>query len=407
MDRGARVWLDWSRTVIGGKASPYDFAASFMQDTVGRILKTLHGKEAGTWFWTCYEGGANGKVSTKDEAVVGVERAYSAITRLPLLGDAIAFPTLQLFDRASVREGYDRMSIRHYLFPEDSEPLRLSQRLVEGMVFGKDALPQYAGTRQKVASVTLEIDGAKPQRILSAQGAYWIFDAAGDIRKGLATSTGDIMTAAFGSRDTTGTVVALQPKLSKKRAEDEHRWTVGSAELDRIAADIWSKSKSDRLKSAKGVSVRRPPLTYDARQALDEASADLWKISHAIDKLKEPSLKGFAHEARSRSVARPEHAPLYQAMAQMADERLEILRRRRVGKGVWYALVDTIMWDDNRVGHSLGRFHEKCEGKQAAVVAARKLLAQHAGDFAENITVEAEVLTDLEWQARCVDFGGD
>ncbi len=91
MDRGARVWLDWSRTVIGGKAPPYDFAASFMQDTVGRILKTLHGKEAGTWFWTCYEGGANGKVSTKDEAVVGVERAYSAITRLPLLGDAIAF----------------------------------------------------------------------------------------------------------------------------------------------------------------------------------------------------------------------------------------------------------------------------------------------------------------------------
>ncbi|TIP22711.1 MAG: hypothetical protein E5X67_36230 [Mesorhizobium sp.] len=77
VDRGARVWLQWSRTVIGGKAPPYDFAASFMQDAVGRILKTIHGKEAGTWFWTCYEGGANGKVPTKDEAVVGVERAYT------------------------------------------------------------------------------------------------------------------------------------------------------------------------------------------------------------------------------------------------------------------------------------------------------------------------------------------
>ncbi|WP_287292062.1 hypothetical protein [Mesorhizobium sp.] len=48
-----------------------------MQDTVGRILKTLHGTEAGTWFWSCYEGGANGRVSTKDEAVFGVERAYT------------------------------------------------------------------------------------------------------------------------------------------------------------------------------------------------------------------------------------------------------------------------------------------------------------------------------------------
>ncbi|TIM11859.1 hypothetical protein [Mesorhizobium sp.] len=77
VDRAARVWLEWSRTVIGGKAPPYDFAASFMQDTVGRILKTLHGSEAGTWFWSCYEGGANGRVSTKDEAVFGVERAYT------------------------------------------------------------------------------------------------------------------------------------------------------------------------------------------------------------------------------------------------------------------------------------------------------------------------------------------
>jgi hypothetical protein len=156
-------------------------------------------------------------------------------------------------------------------------------------------------------------------------------------------------------------VVALQPKLSKKRAEEEHRWTLGRAELDRIAADIWPKAKSDRMKSAQGVSARRPPLTCDARHALDEASADLWKVSH--DELKEP----------------------------------EILRRRRVGKGVWYAVVDVIMWDDDHVGRSLGRFHERCEGKQAPVAAARNLLGQHAKEFAENITVEAEV---LQWQER-------
>lgn len=300
------------------------------------------------------------------------------------------------------------MSSRTYLFPTEGEPLTLSRRLVEGLVFGKDMLPQYAGTRQKIATVYLEMEGRKPVRITGAQGEYFVFDQKGDIRRGLTRSAGDFMNAAFPTPpNESGSVVSLQPKLSKKRAEEEHRWAVGKAELDRIAADIWPKAKSDRMKSAQGVSARRPPLTHDARQALDLASADLWKISHAIDELKEPSLKGFAHEARSRAVARPEHEPLYQAMAQMADERLEILRRRRVGKGVWYALVDVIMWDDNREGHSLGRFHEKCEGKQAAVVAARKLLAQHAGDFAENITVEAEVLTDLEWQARCVDFGGD
>ena len=50
--RGARVWLAWGRTVIGGRTAPFDFAASFQQDGVGRILKTLHGPAAGTWFWT-------------------------------------------------------------------------------------------------------------------------------------------------------------------------------------------------------------------------------------------------------------------------------------------------------------------------------------------------------------------
>ncbi|MER8615944.1 hypothetical protein NKG99_03685 [Mesorhizobium sp. M1409] len=70
--KGARVWLAWSRTEIGGRSPPYDFAAQFQQDGVGRIMKTLHGPSAGTWFWTCSDRGARGTVATKDEAVVEV-----------------------------------------------------------------------------------------------------------------------------------------------------------------------------------------------------------------------------------------------------------------------------------------------------------------------------------------------
>ena len=66
-----------ARTVIGGKSAPHDFAASFQHEGVGRILKTLQGPAAGTWSWSCYEGGARGMGATKDEAVVGVERAFT------------------------------------------------------------------------------------------------------------------------------------------------------------------------------------------------------------------------------------------------------------------------------------------------------------------------------------------
>ncbi|TIR28282.1 MAG: hypothetical protein E5X07_22675 [Mesorhizobium sp.] len=59
------------------QSPPYDFAARFQQDSVGRIMKRMHGSESGTWFWTCHEGGARGTVATKEEAVVEVERAYT------------------------------------------------------------------------------------------------------------------------------------------------------------------------------------------------------------------------------------------------------------------------------------------------------------------------------------------
>jgi hypothetical protein len=76
-------------------------------------------------------------------------------------------------------------------------------------------------------------------------------------------------------------------------------------------------------------------LTYAARQALDEVSQPFWKIANAIDGLKEPALKGFAFEARSRSAAESGHGYLYRAIAEMAKLRLEILRRRRSGTGTW------------------------------------------------------------------------
>ncbi|TGQ71004.1 hypothetical protein EN829_001045 [Mesorhizobium sp. M00.F.Ca.ET.186.01.1.1] len=75
--RGARVWLTWGRTVIAGQTVPFDFAAQFQQDDVGRIIKVLHGPSANTWFWTCYDGGARGTVKTKPQAVASVEAAYT------------------------------------------------------------------------------------------------------------------------------------------------------------------------------------------------------------------------------------------------------------------------------------------------------------------------------------------
>ncbi|WOH48420.1 hypothetical protein [Bradyrhizobium sp. sBnM-33] len=60
------------------------------------------------------------------------------------------------------------VSIRFCIFADDGLQ-RLSQRVMEGLVHGSDAMPQFAGTKQKVANVIVELEEGKPARITRAE----------------------------------------------------------------------------------------------------------------------------------------------------------------------------------------------------------------------------------------------
>lgn len=85
-DRGARLWLDWDRTVISGEARPHDFAPTFLgSDSVGRVMGEQHGPSAGTWAWSISthddrwrkHGGQRGREPTKEKAVAALEREFT------------------------------------------------------------------------------------------------------------------------------------------------------------------------------------------------------------------------------------------------------------------------------------------------------------------------------------------
>ncbi|KAB0679046.1 hypothetical protein [Aureimonas leprariae] len=290
--------------------------------------------------------------------------------------------------------------MRHYLFPEDGEPLRLSQRVVEGLVSGEDALPQFAGSSQRVLGVIVRNDDGDPQEIIHTEASIWHFDEEGRIDRSLGDTAVEFVNLAHQGHASGGKVVSLQPKISRKRLHERHRWEPSSTDIESVIGDIWPKKGNKRLKDAKGVAPKRPPLTYEASNAIDGIAKGFWDVSHKLERLKEPALKGFAFEARHRANGEPEYGALYRAIAEMADERLEILRRRRNGKGSWYALVEVTRWNDEGVGDQLYAFHQECKGRAAAVTAARKLLADHVDKFAADVTVEASVLTNIEWTQR-------
>ena len=72
-----------------------------------------------------------------------------------------------------------------------------------------------------------------------------------------------------------------------------------------------------------------------------------------------------------------------------------------MGDGAWYAVVEVTRWRQERgrqFGEAVATFHEKCDGRPAAINATRRLLKEHAEAFDKGLTIEASVCTDLEWE---------
>ncbi|MCV3734977.1 hypothetical protein OCK02_02080 [Rhizobium sp. TRM96647] len=242
-------------------------------------------------------------------------------------------------------------------------------------------------------------EDGKPVQISRVSGTMWTFDEDGEIAEGLSEEVAEVQNSMGGTFAASSKVVSLKPQLSKRRIAEKYRWEPSSADINRIIQDIWPKTKVDRLIEAKGVSRRRPPLTYDAKHAIEKVGSHFWEIVNEIGDLKDPGLKGFVFEARKRSKEELEYRHLYEALANMGQDQLELSARRRSGKGIWYAVVE-VLQQGERFTETVRVIQERCAGRSAAVAAARRLLSENAHLFDEHTTLEVSIMTDLEWETR-------
>ena len=220
------------------------------------------------------------------------------------------------------------LSIRFYLFAEDGLQ-SISQRVMMGLVRGTDAMPQYAGTRQKVADVILQSEGRKPLHIERAQGSFLTFDEKGQVHKDLVASGFAALERAMALEEALSKpqtkIVDLTPKLNREKWERENRWTLSKDDLEAIADDIWKRKEAGqpRVERAKGSAPRPPKVTYEAKEAIREIRTSLISIDNKIRWLSEPALKGVAFEA-SENAKIESDAPLWRGIAEAADRYHEI-----------------------------------------------------------------------------------
>ena len=193
---------------------------------------------------------------------------------------------------------------------------------------------------QKAATITVESTDDGVARIVEAVGEFWRFDEVGHIHRSL-REAGWKAAESFPTRAGDRAVVDLGPKLKRKKWEQENRWDMTKDDLDLIAADLkidGFQKDGPRLRAISGSAPRREPLTYEARSAIQEIEAVMFRITGQIERLTEPALKGLAFEATGRA----EDDPLWSGIAAAAERRREILRRHRTGKGIWYAVIEGV-----------------------------------------------------------------
>ncbi|MBE0532646.1 MAG: hypothetical protein IH626_17620 [Rhodospirillales bacterium] len=296
----------------------------------------------------------------------------------------------------------DAWGLRFFLLDENDGLWRVSQRVAQELITGRTRLPQFASKRVRAVDAYVTLDARKPVRLESARGSYWNFDKSG--RWFLPRSArGLIMDTIDFAPPKEGNVVPLS-EFSKRLLKSRERWKLSPHEITLIVHAIWPEQAGRPTKLPpfiQGNRERKPPMTYEAKNARSELSDHVFKASLIIDRLSPPSLKALVADLDDQEP--DDMLELWRGIADACRRKLAIEQARRRDKGEWRAEVEVIRWEDGRhgrVGQSVFSESVQTTSRKAAVKAGRELLKKHADHFDTDCTVEVNLLTGIEWERR-------
>ncbi|MBM6593725.1 hypothetical protein [Microvirga pudoricolor] len=198
-----------------------------------------------------------------------------------------------------------------------------------------------------------------------------------------------------------GKVVDLRPDVKRKQLLEPYRWDVTAEHLDRIAADLWpGLAKANEVRTVKGSLRKIPPLTREGREAVDKLHSAVANMTNCLQGLSEAALKGLVYEADHLAAAYAEGRPFWQAITTEAQKYKDIQTQHRTGKGPFVAVLRLWKEVDKYEVREVDTIAVRCKNKAAAIETARRLLAENAHRFDDGVSVEAEVLASLEWEAE-------
>jgi hypothetical protein len=146
------------------------------------------------------------------------------------------------------------ISIRYYLWADDG-PWRLPVRLHQDLIARKVALPQYAGTKQKILEV-FALWITQNTFSLKGRGGIFTFDADGFVERDPAEELVGWVVERAQQKIVGGNVLNIESTLRERRYKREHHWNPTRSMLNCIRPDFESRAQRD---GARRVRVLKRP----------------------------------------------------------------------------------------------------------------------------------------------------
>jgi hypothetical protein len=138
-----------------------------------------------------------------------------------------------------------QLLVRYYLWATDG-PWRLPSQLHYDLMDRKVALPQYAGTKQKVLEVLARRVGADTYS-LRGQGTIFLFDKNGFLKRTPAEEVIGFIVERVRQKPEHGNVVNIGPRLRERRFKKEYSWQPTRSMLQLVRNDFTPGARRVRV----------------------------------------------------------------------------------------------------------------------------------------------------------------
>jgi hypothetical protein len=141
-----------------------------------------------------------------------------------------------------------QLLVRYYLWAVDG-PWRLPNQLHYDLVDREMALPQFAGTKQKVLEVFARRVGVNTYS-LRGQGIIFAFDENGYVKRTPAEEVMGLIVERARQKLRDDNVLSIEPTLRERRFKKEHHWQHTRSMLHLVRSDFTPGARRVRVLKA-------------------------------------------------------------------------------------------------------------------------------------------------------------